>query len=148
MRRAARGFAGMQAVCEDLPVAGNRVTLTEARDRHGVPPARVRHDLHPESAALWQDSLADGRRVFEAAGAREIWTGPRGAMHIMGGTPMGRSPDDSVTDGYGRVHGVPNLVIAGPGLFPTCGGVNPTFTVHALAARAVDPLLRHGRAPD
>lgn len=146
MRRAARGFAGMQAVCEDLPVAGNRVTLAEARDRHGVPLARVRHDLHPESAALWQDSLADGRRVFEAAGAREVWTGPRGAMHIMGGTPMGRSPDDSVTDGYGRVHGIPNLVISGPGLFPTSGGVNPTFTVHALAARSADYLLRQKAA--
>ncbi len=142
MRRAVRGFAGMQAVCEDLPVAENRVTLAAARDTHGVPLARVRHDLHAESAALWQASLADGRRVFEAAGAREIWTGPRGAMHIMGGTAMGRSPEESVTNGDGQVHGIPNLVIAGPGLFPTSGGVNPTFTVHALALRSAERLLR------
>ena len=147
MRRAARGFAGMQAVCEDLPVPDNRVTLAEARDARGIPLARVRHDLHPESAALWAASLAEGRRVFEAAGAREVWTGPRGPMHIMGGTAMGRSPDESVTNGYGQVHGIPNLVIAGPGLFPTSGGVNPTFTVHALAARAADHLLRHWPTP-
>ena len=25
---------------------------------------------------------------------------------------------------------MPNLVIAGSGLFPTCGGVNPTFTIY------------------
>ena len=29
-------------------------------------------------------------------------------------------------------------MIAGPGMFPTSGGVNPTFTVHALAARTGD----------
>ena len=37
----------------------------------------------------------------------------------------------------------PNLVIAGPGLFPTSGGVNPTFTVHALAARSAGYLLEN-----
>lgn len=142
MRRAVRGFAGMQAVCEDLPVAGNRVTLAEARDPHGVPFARVHHDLHPESDALWRASLTEGRQILEAAGAREVWTGPRGPMHIMGGTAMGRSADESVTNGYGQVHDIPNLVIAGPGLFPTSGGVNPTFTVHALAMRAAEQLLR------
>ena len=83
--------------------------------------------------------------MLEAAGAREVWTGPQGAMHIMGGTLMGQSHEDSVTNGYGQVHGIPNLVIAGPGLFPTSGGVNPTFTVHALAARAAVHLLRHWR---
>ena len=55
---------------------------------------------------------------------------------------MGSGPGDSVTDAYGRVHGVPNLFIAGPGLFPTSGGVNPTFTVHALARRSADRVLK------
>jgi hypothetical protein len=32
---------------------------------------------------------------------------------------------------------------AGPGLFPTSGGVNPTFTVHALAARSASYLLEN-----
>ena len=59
----------------------------------------------------------------------------------MGGTVMGRSPDSSVTNEYGQLHGVPNLVVAGPGLFPTSGGVNPTFTVHALAARSAVHLI-------
>jgi choline dehydrogenase-like flavoprotein len=145
MRRAVRGFAGMQAVCEDLPVADNRVTLAAERDDRDVPLARVRHDTHAESTALWKASLAEGRTVLEAAGAREVWTGPQGAMHIMGGTLMGQSHEDSVTNGYGQVHGIPNLVIAGPGLFPTSGGVNPTFTVHALAARAAVHLLRYWR---
>jgi choline dehydrogenase-like flavoprotein len=144
MKRAARGFATMTAVLEDLAVADNRVTLTDRKDEHDVPLARVTHDMHPESEALWQASLTEGKAVFEAAGAREVWSAPApGAMHIMGGTIMGKSAKDSVTDSFGQVHGLANLVIAGPGLFPTSGGVNPTFTVHALAARSADHLLKN-----
>lgn len=142
MKRAMRGFACMTAVCEGLPVADNRVTLAESRDRFGVPQARVTHSTHADSVALWKAALAEGKAVFEAAGATEVWTGPPGGMHIMGGTIMGRSAQDSVTNGYGQIHAIPNLVVAGPGLFPTSGGVNPTFTIHALTARSAAHLLQ------
>ncbi len=141
MRRAARGFATMTAVVEDLPVADNRVTLAAERDADGVPLASVHHSSHPASRALWQATLDEGRRVFDAAGAVETWTGPQGAMHIIGGTVMGDDPATSVTNPFGQVHELPNLVIAGPGLFPTSAGVNPTFTVHALTARAAEYLI-------
>lgn len=143
MRRAARGFASMTAVVEDLPLPANRVTLDERTGALGVPLAKVTHTGDAASTALWNATLIEGRRVFEAAGAEEVWTGPRGAMHIMGGTVMGADPRSSVTNGYGQVHDVPNLVVAGPGLFPTSGGVNPTFTVHALTLRAAEHLLEH-----
>ena len=142
MKRAVRGFAGMTAVVEDLPVAQNRVTLSDRKDMHGVPLARVAHTTHPDSVALWKASLAEGKEVMTAAGATETWTGPSGSMHIMGGTIMGPSSANSVTNGYGQVHDIPNLVVAGPGLFPTSGGVNPTFTVHALAARSAERVLK------
>ncbi len=92
MKRAARGFACMTAVCEGLPVAANRVTLADTRDRFGVPQARVTHTTHPDSVALWKASIAEGKAVFEAAGAAEAWTGSPGGMHIMGGTIMGTLP--------------------------------------------------------
>lgn len=141
MKRAARGFASMTAVCEGLPVADNRVTLADLKDRFGVPQARVTHTTHPDSVALWKASLAEGKAVFEAAGAKETWTGPPGGMHIMGGTIMGDSQTDSVTNSFGQVHSIPNLIVAGPGLFPTSGGVNPTFTLHAVTARSAAHLL-------
>jgi choline dehydrogenase-like flavoprotein len=141
MRRAARGFASMTAVVEDLPVATNAVTLSDEKDRYGVPLAQVTHTADPASRALWQAVLEEGKGVFEAAGADEVWTGPPGAMHIMGGTIMGDDAAASVTDSFGRCHDLQNLVIAGPGLFPSSAGVNPTFTVHALTARAADRLL-------
>ena len=142
MRRAATHFASMTAVVEDLPVADNRVTLSDDLDDHGVPQASVHHDSHLKTKALWQAVLEEGKSVFEAAGATEIWTGPQGAMHIMGGTVMGNDPATSVTNSYGQVHDVENLFVSGPGLFPTSGGVNPTFTVNALALRAANHLLQ------
>jgi cholesterol oxidase len=75
-----------------------------------------------------------------AAGARETWAGQAGSMHIMGGTIMGKSAADSVTNSYGQ-HDVPTVVIAGPELFPTSAGVNPAFTAHALAARSAQLML-------
>jgi choline dehydrogenase-like flavoprotein len=141
MRRAMRGYACMTAVCEGLPVADNRVTLADSKDKYGVPQARVTHTAHAESAALWQASIAEGKAIIEAAGAPEVWSNPAGSMHIMGGTIMGNTRSDSVTNSFGQVHDIPNLVVAGPGLFPTSGGVNPTFTVHAVTARSAEHLL-------
>ncbi len=94
MKTAAQGFASMTAVIEDLPVAENAVTLSEQTDRFGVPLANVTHTTHAESKSLWQAALEEGQAVFRAAGAKEVWTGPQAAMHIMGGTIMG---DDSAS---------------------------------------------------
>ena len=141
MQRSAKHFASMTAVIEDLPVADNAVTLADQLDTNGVPLAKVTHTTHEKSKALWGAVLEEGKEVFAAAGASEIWTGPQAAMHIMGGTIMGDDPSTSVTNSYGQCHDIGNLVIAGPGLFPSSGGVNPTFTLHALTARAADHLL-------
>ena len=78
---------------------------------------------------------------MEAAGATEAWTGNLADQHILGGTIMGTSAADSVTDRFGQSHEIPNPFVAGPGLFPTTGAVNPTFTVSALALRTADHLI-------
>ena len=141
MKNAAHGFASMTAVIEDLPVADNAITLDRQTDRFGVPLARVTHTTHADSKALWQAASQEGQAVFKAAGAKDVWTGPQAAMHIVGGTIMGEESVNSVCNSYGQTHDISNLVIAGSGLFPTSGGVNPTFTIHALAARASEHLL-------
>ena len=141
MKNSAQHFASMTAVVEDLPIAENAVTLSDQIDANGVPLARATHTTHAKSKALWQASLEEGKAVFESAGATEVWFGPQAAMHIIGGTIMGDDPQLSVTNSYGQSHDIPNLVLAGSGLFPTSAGVNPTFTIHALTARAGDHLL-------
>jgi choline dehydrogenase-like flavoprotein len=54
---------------------------------------------------------------------------------------MGRSAADSVTDGHGRVHGVPWLRVADSSLFPDALEINPYLTVMSLADRAADAVL-------
>ena len=128
---------------EDLPVAENAVTLGDQPDRYGTPMAKVTHTSHPRTRALWQAALEEGKAIFSAAGAREVWTGPQAAMHIVGGVMMGDDPETSVTNSYGQCHDVANLFVAGSSLFPTSSGVNPTFTIHALTARAGEYILHN-----
>ena len=141
MQRSAKHFGMMTGVIEDLPLVENRVMLSELKDQFGMPLAHCAHSASAETRALFDAAINEGRRVFEAAGAVEVWSGGPGPMHIMGGTIMGDNEKTSVTNSFGQVHGIPNLVICGPSLFPTSGGVNPTFTAHALTARSADKLL-------
>ena len=45
-----------------------------------------------------------------------------------------------------RVHGVPNLYIAGTSVLPTGSASNPTFTALALALRLADHLASRSPA--
>lgn len=142
LQRAVNHLGVMTLVAEDVPLPENRVELSSKRDAFGVPLARAVHNLDKAGAALVAHALEQGAAVLTAAGAREQWRGPQAGMHILGGTVMGSDPATSVTNSYGQSHDIENLFIAGPGLFPGSGAVNPTFTIHALALRAVEQLLR------
>ncbi len=63
------------------------------------------------------------------------------SAHMMGGCGMGRTAADSVTDAWGRVHGLPWLRVADSALFPDSSDVNPYLTVMALADRAAQALI-------
>lgn len=65
---------------------------------------------------------------------------PIGGFHHMGTTRMSSDPRRGVTDGWGQVHGLPNLHIAGSSLFPTAGWANPTLTILALTLRTADRI--------
>jgi choline dehydrogenase-like flavoprotein len=65
---------------------------------------------------------------------------PISAAHLQGGCAMGRTPRDSVTDSYGRVHGIPWLFVADSSLFPNCLEINPYLTIMALADRVAENI--------
>lgn len=64
------------------------------------------------------------------------------SAHPMGGCRMGRDPETSVTDAWGRVHGHPSIVVADASLFPTSTHVNPYLTVMAFAERSAEAIAR------
>jgi choline dehydrogenase-like flavoprotein len=63
------------------------------------------------------------------------------AAHLMGGAGMGSSAQNSVTDCWGRVHGIPWLRVADASLFPDSLEINPYLTIMALADRVAEAVL-------
>jgi hypothetical protein len=133
-----RNFMEMQ------PHPDNRVTLASETDCYGQPLPLVRHS----PTALDRRSLIELHRVLgdelQAGGLGTLtsslaehdpWPINDDASHHMGGTRMGSSPSTSVVDADGRLHGVPNVYVAGSSVFPTSGYANPTYTIVALSIR-------------
>ncbi|HUP56323.1 MAG TPA: GMC family oxidoreductase [Bdellovibrionota bacterium] len=83
------------------------------------------------------------RELFEAAGAREIIACDQGfGLHLMGGCPLGTDGGTSVVDPEFQVHEHPGLYAADSSVFPAAPGINPSFTVMALSARAAKGMLK------
>jgi len=84
----------------------------------------------------------DAARLPEIAAAAEFTPGktPVSAAHPQGGCGMGSGPTDSVTDSYGRVHGLPWLFVADASLFPNSLEINPYVTIMALADRVAQRI--------
>lgn len=151
----------------DRAVPGNRVTL----DRAGRPVVRYRPT--PETIEALVQGLRAGARIAFAAGARRVHVPADpplveaaevdrlderiaarhfrlgsvslSAAHLMGGCGMGATPSDSVTDAWGRVHGLPWLRVADASLFPDALEINPYLTIMALADRVAERVRADAR---
>jgi len=144
---------------EQAPNPDSRVVLTCERDALGI------HKL----ALDWRFSELDKRTLrvaaqqldaelrFDGSGSvtTEAWfddasrpwdidpligNHPIGGYHHMGTTRMHDDPARGVVDANCRVHGAPNLFVAGSSVFPTSGWANPTLTILALTLRLADHL--------
>ena len=148
MKRAARGLTRINFFGEALPNIENRIELATDKDEFGMPLAKIIHSYDQDAAALWNANLNEGLTVAKAAGAKEIWSA-RGSMptiHLFGGTIMGTGAGNSVTNSFGQTHELPNLYIAGPGIFPTEGASNPTYTIFALSLRGAEQMAANWSA--
>ncbi len=162
-----RAFTRLQMILVlacDRAVPGNRITV----DRGGRP--RVHYRFTEEVRGSLAAATRAAARVFFAAGAVRVHApladppllnrdeahlldqrvGPGhfkpgktsiSAAHLMGGCAMGSAPANSVTDAWGRVHGVPWLRVADSSLFPDSLEINPYLTVMALSGRAAEAVL-------
>jgi gluconate 2-dehydrogenase alpha chain len=146
---------------EDLPQVTNRVDLDPTvRDVNGLPVARTTYRPHRhevvssahhapkleailrEAGATWVRTTTSPR-LGEAPEAR-LWRDAHipASRHVVGTARMGVDPATSVCDGWGRLHDVPNVMIADSSLFPTSTGYGPTLTLVALAIRNARALTR------
>jgi choline dehydrogenase-like flavoprotein len=128
-------MAGLAAVAETEPRPENRVELADERDQYGLPIPRVTFAYSENDRRLQRHALGSMAAVLEAAGGADPWTSDD-TSHLLGSCRMGADRATSVVDADGRSWDVPNLWICDGSLFPTCGGVNPSLTIQALACRA------------
>ena len=151
-------------MAHDAPVSGNRITV----DTAGRP--KVHYSFTPEVRHALVAATRLSARIFFGAGAVRVHAPSAdpplltiddlphlddrvherhflthrisvASAHMMGGCGMGVTAKDSVTDGWGRVHGVPWLRVADSALFPASSEVNPYLTVMSLADRAAEALI-------
>ncbi|WP_376742629.1 GMC family oxidoreductase [Ensifer canadensis] len=142
----------IEAICEQAPNPASRVSLSERKDKFGVPLAKIDwriSDLEYKTllriAELSHEALA---RAELPTPKLEPWVTERRTQdlviidmaHTLGTTRMSTSPKTGVVDLHCRVHGINNLYIAGGSVFPTSGHANPTLTILALAIRLADHL--------
>ena len=83
---------------------------------------------------------------MEAAGAFQVYTMNQvrdTGWHLMGTARMGTDPENSVVNEWGRSHDVKNLFIIDGSIFVTCGAVNPTTTIQALALYVADSIKKN-----
>jgi choline dehydrogenase-like flavoprotein len=134
---------------EQAPNPESRVMLGYDRDSLGQKRVRLDwrlSDLDMESFIKSQEIIDQELR---RAGLGRLYVKPideippdqiSGGWHHMGTTRMHTDPKYGVVDENCRVHGISNLFIAGPSVFPTSGYANPSLTIIALAERLADHI--------
>jgi choline dehydrogenase-like flavoprotein len=135
------------ALCEFLPLPGNRVTLAEEQDRHGLPVAQFSYSQCDNDKQLVKAARGVMETILRGAGADEVITIERYA-HLVGGARMAAGERHGVVDRDCRSFAVPNLYITDGSALPTQGSANPALTIMAVAARAADQMAASaGAAP-
>jgi choline dehydrogenase-like flavoprotein len=133
-------WACLGALCEFLPLEGNRVTLADEKDRHGLPVARFSYSQCKNDRQLMGAAQSVMEKILKAAGADEVITIKRYA-HLVGGARMAADEHHGVVDPMCRTFAVPNLFITDGSVLPTQGSANPALTIMAVAVRAAERLI-------
>jgi choline dehydrogenase-like flavoprotein len=136
-------MAGFVPVGETEPRAQNRVVLCDETDKFGLKVAKVIFSYSENDRRLQRHAVRFMCEMLAAAKGYDIWTNYKDTSHLLGTCRMGHDPATSVVDADGRSWDIPNLWICDGSLFPTCGGVNPSLTIQALACRAAHRIALH-----
>ena len=162
-RKARQGIAGrirkssirvfrLAHMTEQVPNPDSRVTLGTVRDRLGQNRVRLDWRLSPIDILSVVRTQAIIDSELRRAGLGRLYTelqdetppegerpwGVHGGYHHMGTTRMHIDSRKGVVDQDCRIHGMANLFIAGPSVFPAAGYANPVLTIVALAVKLAD----------
>lgn len=139
-------FANMT---EQVPNPESRVTLGPDLDAFGQNRVRLNWKMTKQDIRSVVRTQEIVGKAFEQVGWGRLYrellddgppTTTHGGYHHMGTTRMHADPRQGVVDADCRVHGIRNLYIAGPSVFPTGGYANPVLTTLALTLRLADHM--------
>lgn len=132
-------FACIEVAVRDTEPGRVRVS------RRGAP--MIEKTLNAEDCRRRDRGLAAIRNIFLSTGAKEIIEGDIAiGLHLMGGCNLGTDRGRSVTGPDFRLHGFQNVYAADSSVFPDAPGINPSFTIMALASKAAQQILADARA--
>jgi choline dehydrogenase-like flavoprotein len=146
----------VEICAEQAPHWDNTITLSDKRDRYGIPLARIDWEPKQEDERTLRVAIERLRNYW----ARNHWddiaslswlppvNDPNARLtdaiidyyHPSGTTRMGKDPKTSLVSGDLTCHGVANLSVLSASVFPRAGSANPTFTLMRMALRLGDHL--------
>ena len=132
-------MAGLWIVGEDMAQESNRITLSSAKDKYGMPVANVHFSDHPNDVAMRNHAYKQGSAMYDAVGAtRTFPTTPYPSTHNLGTNRMAEKARDGVVNKWGQTHDIKNLFVSDGSQFTSGAAENPTLTIVALAIRQAE----------
>jgi cholesterol oxidase len=105
-------------------------------DRGTSKPVPVYHPIAHEVARRMAEKM-DG---IAQSGIIEVLLDKATTAHILGGCPIGESPERGVVDTRGRAYGHEGLYVVDGSIIPANLGVNPSLTITAMAEHVMSQV--------
>jgi choline dehydrogenase-like flavoprotein len=129
---------------ETLPDANNRFTLSDQKDKWGLPVVQFDAGWGENALKMRVAMMNEAAEMLDAAGMKNINTyddrskNPGIGIHEMGTARMGRDAKTSVLNANNQVWGASNVFVTDGSAMTSASCVNPSLTYMALTARAAD----------
>lgn len=127
---------------ETLPDPNNRFTLSEKKDKWGLPIINFDAGWGDNEWKMREAMVNEAANMLEAAGVKDIYTfhnkekAPGIGIHEMGTARMGNDPKTSCLNANNQVWGAENVFVTDGAAMVSSSCVNPSLTYMALTARA------------
>ena len=142
-------YAYLKVRTEQSPNLESRVVLSTSKNSLGYPKSHLKWYLTNQDKESVRKNLLLLAKEFGRLGLGRLKSSMEdlkggwpdftyGGSHHLGTTRMSLNPKKGVVDSNLKFQGYQNLFILGSSVFPTGGGVNPTFTILALTIRLAD----------
>lgn len=135
---------GIGGFGETLPYETNRMTLTNNKDKWGLPIIEFDAAWGDNEWKMREAMVNEAANMLEMAGVKNVTTyhdkekSPGIGIHEMGTARMGHDPKTSCLNKNNQVWGAENVFVTDGAMMSSASCVNPSLTYMAMTARAAD----------